>query len=147
MNYPRPQMKRSQWQSLDGEWLINDKPGVVPSCRSEETLLYEKKFSYNKLSDRVLLHFGAADQIAKVYLNGAFLGEHTGGYLPFTFDITDHLAAENTLRVEVTDTLDHTYPYGKQRKDRGGMWYTPVSGLWKSVWLESVPEASALRTE
>lgn len=140
MNYPRPQMKRSQWQSLDGEWLINGKPGVVPSCRSEETLLYEKHFSYNKLSDRVLLHFGAADQIAKVYLNGAFLGEHTGGYLPFTFDITDHLTAENTLRVEVTDTLDHTYPYGKQRKDRGGMWYTPVSGLWKSVWLESVPE-------
>ncbi len=140
MNYPRPQMKRSQWQSLDGEWLINGKLGIVPACRSEETLLYEKNFSYNKLSERVLLHFGAADQIAKIYLNGTFLGEHTGGYLPFTFDITDNLTMENTLRVEVTDTLDHTYPYGKQRKDRGGMWYTPVSGLWKSVWLESVPE-------
>ncbi len=140
MNYPRPQMKRAQWQSLDGEWLINGQPGLVPSCRSEEHLIYEKKFVYTKLSDRVLLHFGAADQIAKVYLNGAFLGEHIGGYLPFTFDITEHLAEENILRVEVTDTLDHTYPYGKQRKDRGGMWYTPVSGLWKSVWLESVPE-------
>lgn len=140
MNYPRPQMKRRQWQSLDGQWLINGQSGVVPACRSEERLIYEKTFSYAKLSDRVLLHFGAADQIAKVYLNGAFLGEHTGGYLPFTFDITDCLKDENLLRVEVTDTLDHTYPYGKQRKDHGGMWYTPVSGLWKSVWLESVPE-------
>ena len=140
MNYPRPQMKRSQWQSLDGEWMINGRPGLVPECRTEEKIVYEKQFCYQKLNDRVLLHFGAADQIAEVWLNGGYLGRHIGGYLPFTFEITDQLKEENLLRVEVTDTLDHTYPYGKQRKDRGGMWYTPISGLWKSVWLESVPE-------
>ena len=140
MNYPRPQMKRPEWQSLDGEWTVNGTPGTVPACRSEEKLIYEKEFTYIKKDDRALLHFGAADQIAEVWLNGKYLGKHVGGYLPFTFEITDTMGEENLLRVEVTDTLDHTYPYGKQRRDRGGMWYTPVSGLWKSVWLESVPE-------
>lgn len=140
MNYPRPQLKRSQWQSLDGEWTINGEPGMVPSCRTEEHLIYEKHFEYRFESPRTLLHFMAADQIARVYLNGEFLGEHRGGYLPFSFDVTGTIQRENYLRVEVTDTLDHTYPYGKQRKDRGGMWYTPVSGIWQSVWLEPVPE-------
>lgn len=140
MNYPRPQMKRSEWLPLDGEWTVNGKPGLVPECRTEEKLIYEKNFTYRKQNDRTLLHFGAADQVAEVWLNGCYLGKHVGGYLPFTFEITEALQEENLLRVEVTDFLDHTYPYGKQRKDRGGMWYTPVSGLWKSVWLESVPE-------
>lgn len=140
MTYPRPQMKRREWFSLDGEWTVNGQGGLVPECRSEENLMYEKRFSYTKQNARVLLHFGAADQVAKVWLNGHYLGEHFGGYLPFTFEITDALDDDNLLRVEVTDTLDHCYPYGKQRRDRGGMWYTPVSGLWKSVWIESVPE-------
>ena len=133
-------MKRRRWQSLDGEWSVNGQPGRVPACRREEKLVYEKEFSYLKQNDRVLLHFGAADAIAEVWLNGKVLGRHVGGYLPFSFDVTESIKEKNLLRVEVTDTLDHTYPYGKQRKDRGGMWYTPASGLWKSVWLEDVPE-------
>ncbi|MBQ7903698.1 MAG: glycoside hydrolase family 2, partial [Oscillospiraceae bacterium] len=70
-----------------------------------------------------------------------FVGEHTGGYLPFTLDISSVVkTGENIITVEVEDTLDIDLAYGKQRKDRGGMWYTPVSGIWQPVWLESVPE-------
>ena len=99
---------------------------------------------------RVLLHFGAADQIAEVWLNGAALGTHTGGYEPFTFDVTDASRRKTILLVRVTDRLEtHVLPYGKQRRRRGGMWYTPVSGLWQTVWLESVPEeyVRAVRAE
>ena len=92
-----------------------------------------------KAGHRVLLHFGAVDQIATVYLNGVLLGKHEGGYLPFSFDITDVLKEENLLEVKVIDALDTDYPYGKQTKKRGGMWYTPVSGIWQNVWLEEVP--------
>lgn len=140
MTYPRPQLRRRLWQSLDGEWTLNGAPCTVPACRTEETLIYEKRFSYTFDAPRAMLHFMAVDQIAKVYLNGVFLGEHIGGYLPFSFDVSSTiLRGENLLRVEVTDTLDHTYPYGKQRIDRGGMWYTPVSGIWQSVWIEPLP--------
>lgn len=92
---------------------------------------------------RILLHFGAVDQIADVYWNGLPLTTHEGGYLPFTVELTEYLdpsVIENELVLRVKDTLDHTYPYGKQRKDRGGMWYTPVSGIWQTVWMEAVPE-------
>lgn len=68
-----------------------------------------------------------------------YLGKHEGGYLPFSFDITDKVKKENFLELKVTDTLSHKYPYGKQCKARGGMWYTPVSGIWQTVWLEQVP--------
>jgi len=91
---------------------------------------------------RILLHFGAVDQIADVYWNGIPLVTHEGGYLPFTVELTEYLnpsLTENELVLRVIDTLDHTYPYGKQRKDRGGMWYTPVSGIWQTVWMEAVP--------
>ena len=73
---------------------------------------------------------------------------HVGGYLSFSFDVTEHIhVGENTLTVKVWDNLDTEIPYGKQRKKRGGMWYTPVSGIWQNVWLESVPKNafSALR--
>ena len=92
---------------------------------------------------RILLHFGAVDQIADVYWNGIPLTTHEGGYLPFTIELTGYLdssVSENELVLCVKDTLDHTYPYGKQRKDRGGMWYTPVSGIWQTVWMEAVPQ-------
>jgi len=92
---------------------------------------------------RILLHFGAVDQIADVYWNGIPLTTHEGGYLPFTVELTNYLdptVTENELVLRIKDTLDHTYPYGKQRKDRGGMWYTPVSGIWQTVWLEAVPQ-------
>ncbi|MCQ2427183.1 MAG: glycoside hydrolase family 2 [Clostridia bacterium] len=139
MKYPRPQLKRAEWYPLDGEWMINGEPGRVPGCRTEEKLRYEKSFAFDKTKPTVILHFGAADNLARVYLNGEYIGEHIGGYLPFSFDVSDKIGHENTLVVEVEDELDHTYPYGKQRKDRGGMWYTPVSGLWQSVWLEQLP--------
>lgn len=91
---------------------------------------------------RIFLHFGAIDQIADVYWNGIPMTTHEGGYLPFTIELTGFLdpsIIENELVLRVQDTLDHTYPYGKQRKDRGGMWYTPVSGIWQTVWMEAVP--------
>ncbi len=80
------------------------------------------------------------DNHADVFLNGESVCKHSGGYLPFSVDVTDFLKDENELSVKVVDTLDHDYPYGKQRIDRGGMWYTPTSGIWQTVWLEVVPE-------
>ena len=89
---------------------------------------------------RVLLHFGAVDQVADVFLNGHRLGRHEGGYTHFTFDITDVLEELNDLVVRVEDHLNEgIFPYGKQKHKRGGMWYTPVSGIWQTVWLEAVP--------
>ena len=162
--YPRPQMKRDSFLSLCGEWTLSVKSqgGVTPlgavrvpfppesrlseierELKKGERYLYETSFSIpqNFNRGRVLLHFGAVDQIADVFLNGKHLGNHVGGYLPFSFDLTDALKdGENQLLVEVTDDLDTDLPYGKQTWKRGGMWYTPVSGIWQSVWLESVPE-------
>ena len=139
--YPRPQMRRESWQSLCGEWIVNGEPSCVPSCRTEEELFYSRSFDFKRENDIVLLHFEAVDQIAEVSLNGVDLGRHFGGYLPFEFDISSCVKnGENLLEVHVIDRLDHTYPYGKQRKDRGGMWYTPMSGIWQSVWIEQVSE-------
>ncbi len=161
--YPRPQLKRDSFVSLCGEWdlFVCAKDGeqhlgkipvpFVPESRLSgiERLLkkgeryrYTNTFHYDAAwqNQRVLLHFGAVDQIACVYMNGTVVGEHVGGYLSFTFDVTDYLTdGENTLWVEVTDELNLNIPYGKQRHKRGGMWYTPISGIWQSVWLEWVP--------
>lgn len=171
--YPRPQMRRKEYQILNGEWSLNGHMTVVPfppqsrlsgyNGEINDTLVYEKKFTLDdalssekstsketpdetgkrsgkKACDRILLHFGAVDQVAKVWVNDTLVGEHEGGYLPFYFDITDALCdGENKIRVQAVDTLSHDYPYGKQRKKRGGMWYTPVSGIWQTVWLERVP--------
>ena len=152
--YPRPQMKRENWMSLNGMWKLDGDHIRVPfppqsqlsnhGKKVKDTFTYEKKFtlSDNLKGERILLHFGAVDQIAEVILNGKNLGTHEGGYLAFSFDVTDCIkgVGENVLQVKVTDKLDSDYPYGKQCKKRGGMWYTPVSGIWKSVWLEAVPE-------
>ena len=92
---------------------------------------------------RVLLHIGAADQQANVFLNGRPVGFHEGGYEAFTLDITEYLEEENMLQICCFDDLtNQNYPYGKQvlPEKRGGMWYTPVSGIWQTVWLETVPE-------
>ena len=151
--HPRPQLKRERYFSLNGEWKLNGQPIRVPfvpqSVLAEhpfetgKELLYIKEFILPDFftKDRVLLHFGAADQIAEVWVNGACVGTHEGGYLAFTFDITKQVKRkeQNQLVVKVTDTLSHDYPYGKQRTKRGGMWYTPISGIWQSVWLENVP--------
>ena len=152
--YPRPQMRRKTWQSLNGIWKLDDDDIRVPFPPQSVLSNYEKKikdsFTYTKnffvseelKRERILLHFGAVDQIAEVMLNGKKLGIHEGGYLEFSYDVTDCIkrTGENILQVKVTDRLDQDYPYGKQCKKRGGMWYTPVSGIWKSVWLEAVPE-------
>ena len=152
--YPRPQMKREGYYILNGEWKVNGDPVLVPfppqsvlsgyAKMVKDVLIYEKEFYVPKDFDknRILLHFGAVDQIAKVWINKEPVGEHIGGYLPFTFDITDAVNSEdkNILRIEVRDSLSKVYPYGKQSKNRGGMWYTPVSGIWQTVWLENVPD-------
>ena len=156
--YPRPQLKRDSFFCLNGPWrfAINgtevgeilvpyppeSKLAGVPAPERGDQLTYEREFTLPEgfRRDRVLLHFGAVDQECTVYLNDIELGSHVGGYLPFSFDVTEHLQETNTLRVIAFDPLDTDLPYGKQREDRGGMWYTPVSGIWQTVWMESVPQ-------
>ena len=148
--YPRPLLKRDSFFSLNGTWTLNGKDIEIPFPPESElsgykgdlgTLHYEKTFtlpeSFYGKDDKVILHFGAVDQICDVWLNGIHLIRHEGGYLPFSVEITDHLKEENQLVVEAVDTLDYFYPYGKQSKDPKGMWYTPVSGIWQSVWIEA----------
>lgn len=163
--YPRPQLKREKWLCLNGEWDFEVLEGstsskgkrkiIVPFC--PESLLsgihesyengvllrYTRNFSLPEdyANQRILLHFGAVDQRVKVFVNGKLVGKNEGGYLPFSFDITSALSSgENTLVVEAEDKLDHDYPWGKQKINRGGMWYTPVSGIWQTVWIEPVPQ-------
>lgn len=162
--YPRPQLRRASWQSLCGRWRLAALRGTergelgeirVPFppesrisgiCRqlaAGERYRYERTFRLAEpiRGRRVLLHFGAVDQVARVFLNGQAVGAHTGGYLPFTLDVTAAVTeGENVLAVEAEDPLDTELPYGKQRRRRGGMWYTPISGIWQPVWLERVPE-------
>ena len=106
-----------------------------------DVLVYSKTFTAKKTEGKTLLHFGAVDAECEVYLNDKFVGGHIGGYLPFEFDITDLLCeGENKLVVRVIDRLDTELAYGKQSAKCGGMWYTPVSGIWQTVWMEEVPE-------
>ena len=162
--YPRPHMKRDSFFCLNGEWDIKicengtDKTekitvpfvpesvlsGIGKRTAPNSVLYYRKEFSLPKdfapENNRVLLHFGAVDQIAEVSINGRVLGEHRGGYDAFSFDVTEYLSDVNTLEVKVIDELENgILPYGKQCEKRGGMWYTPVSGIWQTVWLETVP--------
>ena len=158
--YPRPQMKRDSFLNLNGPWDFSaeDYEGkiLVPFCPESAlsgvkrhfaegaALTYRRTFTlpedFNQ--GRVLLHFGAADQELTCFVNGKLVGTHIGGYTAFTFDITNALKeGENALTCICTDDLnDKSHPYGKQTVNRGGMWYTPVSGIWQTVWLESVPE-------
>lgn len=163
--YPRPQMRRDSYINLNGEWdfaVSSEKPAIfdmgitVPFCPESRLsgigrhfeegapLWYRRKFVLpgGFRRERVLLHIGAADQTAEVFVNGQHLCRHEGGYASFSVDITEALAEENELVIRCTDDLrDQAFPYGKQVRNRGGMWYTPVSGIWQTVWLESVPEA------
>ena len=149
--HPRPQMKRDNYQIINEGWTIDGNYIKVPFPPQallsgyegivKDEFSYKVDFGYSyEAGRRVLLHFGAVDQIASVYLNDAYIGKHEGGYLPFSFDITDYIKENNKLEVKVVDSLDIDYPYGKQTKKCGGMWYTPVSGIWQNVWLESVPD-------
>ena len=164
--YPRPQMRRENYVNLNGSWDFTVTPSpalpqkycrtiLVPFC--PESLLsgihehfpegsflwYRRQWAFpaNFSKGRVLLHIGAADQELVCYVNQQRVGSHTGGYTAMVFDITDYLQDQNTLELCCRDDLtDLRQPYGKQTLTRGGMWYTPVSGIWQSVWLECVPE-------
>lgn len=149
--YPRPSLVRDSYICLNGKW---DDGVTVPfpleSKLSGFSGKFEGSYTYFRnicidsdfIKDRVILHFEAVDQIAEVYIDEKMVCVHEGGYLPFSIDITDAVKPGEVqkLTVKVIDELDHRLPYGKQKKNRGGMWYTPVSGIWGSVWLESVPK-------
>ena len=167
--YPRPRLVRDSYYSLNGEWeyavnkeshtedytgsiLVPFSPeaalsGVGRVVMPDEFLHYRKVFSLPEgfRKDRVILHFGAVDQECRVFLNGMELGAHKGGYLPFSFDISQELNdAENVLTLCVTDKTERSpHARGKQKLVKKGrfssLFYTPSSGIWKTVWLESVP--------
>ena len=152
--HPRPQLKRELFMSLNGEWKLGDKTINVPYPPESKLsgyegevykeLWYERSFRVPEgfTKDRILLHFGAVDQKAKVRVNNKLVGVHIGGYLPFVVDITEVVKKDedNYLMVIVEDNLDKAHPYGKQTEKPKGMWYTQVSGIWQSVWLENVPD-------
>lgn len=169
--YPRPNLVRDSYLNLNGEWeyCINQSEkaeqydGTILVPFSPETLLsgvqkivmpkdylhYKKVFELPEgfQKSRVILHFGAVDQECQVYLNGTHLGGHKGGYLPFHFDITDALVeGENVLTLTVRDwTEEKPHARGKQKLVKkgkyGSLFYTPQSGIWKTVWMESVEES------
>lgn len=165
-DYPRPIMVRDAWQNLNGLWEYTicetneDEPnrynghilvpfaiesslsGVMKPLDSKHELWYKRTFtipeSWN--GKTILLHFGAVDWKAVVFLNGIRIGMHTGGYTPFHFDITPYLkSGDQQLVVKVWDGTDENYqPRGKQSSKPDGIWYTSVSGIWQTVWLEPV---------
>ena len=166
--YPRPIMERGEWKNLNGLWqyAIVDKGARTPQAfdgeilvpfavesslsgvqkRIDDTkeLVYQRTFEVPSAwkGKQVLLHFGAVDWKADVWVNDVKVGSHTGGYAPFSFDITPALVAKsNKLVVRVWDPTDKSYqPRGKQVSKPSGIWYTPVSGIWQTVWLEPVNE-------
>ena len=162
--HPRPQLVREEWVNLNGRWdyaftPTSDQPsrydgqivvpfspeaplsGVGRQLQPDEWLWYRRTFPRPTTDrPRLLLHFGAVDQTCTVWLNGVEVGRHTGGYLPFTLDVTDAVAAENELVVRVRDLSETAaHARGKQRLDAGRIWYTAQSGIWQTVWLEPVP--------
>ena len=122
--YP-PESKLSNYKGKTGNNLIYTLDFLYPEC-----------FKNLPNTNEIYLNFCAVDQTAKVILNGETVTFHEGGYLPFSIAVSKFLKEKNTLVVEVKDTLCHKYPYGKQKKKHGGMWYTPVSGIWGDVYLE-----------
>lgn len=167
-SYPRPQLRRDSFFNLNGSWdyairkehdfpaaydgkilvpLSPEAPlsGVNRQLQLDEFLFYRTIFTLPDgfIKRRIILHFGAVDQTCEIYLNGNPVGTHSGGYLPFSFDITAWIRsdAENVLTLRVRDVTDTSYySRGKQRLKRGNIWYTAQSGIWQTTWLESTPE-------
>ncbi len=165
--YPRPQMVRDTWKSLNGLWeyaiISSSEPmpkifqgkilvpfavesalsGVGKNVGPDNVLWYRTKFTIPSTfrKKNILLHFEAVDWSAEVYLNGVKIGAHQGGYDPFTFDITSSInGSEQLLELEVYDPVDNgPQPRGKQVLKPSGIWYTSVTGIWRTVWIEAVP--------
>lgn len=166
--YPRPQMVREDWINLNGMWnyavtsadvqdsecadgkilvpfsIESALSGVGRRVTGEDALWYEREIVVPARwkGKRVMLNFGAVDWHAQVYVDGEFAGEHKGGYAPFTFDITDLLkkGRKHSLKVKVLDATDKSWqPRGKQILEPYGVWYTAVTGIWQTVWMEAVP--------
>ncbi len=166
-DYPRPEMERSSWINLNGRYDYailsknEDSPTeyhgeiIVPFCvesslsqvqkklMPDEVLWYRRIFQVNETleNQRLLLHFEAVDYYCSVYINNQLVGKNRGGYLPFSFDITNYvIVGDNQLIVCVEDPTDTGYQErGKQVLNPKGIWYTATSGIWQSVWMEYVP--------
>jgi len=164
-DYPRPQLQRDSYLNLNGLWDFSfstnkncdeyDKKILVPFSPESvlsgvSVTLSPKMFAHYKrtvnltkdfVKDLVILHFGAVDQISELYINGNFVLKHIGGYVPFSVDITKYIdeSLKMEIKLVVWDTTDTSYHlYGKQRLEHEGIFYTPQSGIWQTVWLESV---------
>ncbi|QGY47565.1 beta-galactosidase [Maribellus comscasis] len=164
--YPRPQLVRDQWQNLNGPWsyalvkrggslpqafegeilvpfaIESSLSGVQKRVGENEELWYQRTFTVPSewKNKNIVLNFGAVDWLADVWVNDIKVGTHEGGYAPFCFDITPFLEkGEQKLTVKVWDPTDRGYqPVGKQTNRPRGIWYTPVTGIWQTVWIEPV---------
>lgn len=165
--YPRPMLVRDNWLNLNGPWEYqitkeNEEPALKSGWKtilvpfalgsllsgSDDRLLphqilwCRRSFTYPVDSQRrIMLNFEAVDQECEVFLNGLNVGHHEGGYSPFSLNVTNAVKEENELLVKIKDASDQgIYAYGKQVLKHGGMWYTPSSGIYGTVWMESLPE-------
>lgn len=165
--YPRPQLERTDWINLNGEWDYAIKPrgqaepstfdgkilvpfaiesslsGVMKEVGEKNELWYKREFTIPSSwkNKNIKLNFGAVDWRADVFVNDIMIGSHQGGFTPFSFDITSYLSGrnKNKLVVRVWDPSDKGYqPRGKQTSKPESIWYTPVTGIWQTVWLEPV---------
>ena len=168
--YPRPSLTRNDWQNLNGEWDYAIRPkgeaapkkydgkilvpfpvesqlsGVEKTVGDKNELWYRKSFTVPSswIAGDVNLNFGGVDWKADVWVNDVYVGGHEGAYSPFSLEISDALkSGENVVTVRVYDPTDKgTQPRGKQVSEPKGIWYTPVTGIWQTVWLEPVPESN-----
>lgn len=174
--YPRPQLQRKNWMSLNGLWQYAIVPKTAPAPTSytgkilvpypvesslsgvgkmvgdSNVLWYNRtlELPVNLRKEKTILHFGAVDWSCQVFVNGTKVGEHEGGYDAFSFDISGVLknGSQQTIAVRVWDpSNDGPQPRGKQVKKPSGIWYTPVTGIWQTVWLEGVPQTYVASTK